>query len=107
MVTLREGRDPDELPSLEDIPEPNYFKTKLVLSVLWAMFSAVIAIPAAGVTFLSVYTASTFAQRLGVSTGWATYWYSVTAMLVVTPLKAFEFLCVPDDFQSSLIPDDA
>ena len=98
MVTIRSGRDPDDVPNIPKFKEPRFFKTKIVLSVLWAMVCGLIAIPLSGLFFLCGYAASHLGKRLGVSTGVSVYWYRLSTILVVAPLNGFKFFFLPDDF---------
>jgi len=97
MVTLRNGRDPDDVPHIPELEEPRFFKSKIVLSVLWAMLCGIISIPLSGVFFLCGYAASHLGTRFGVSTGVSVYCYRISTMLVIAPLNGFKFFFLPDD----------
>lgn len=97
MVTVRPGRDPDDLP--EDYPidvpkftEPRFPRFAFGVSFVLGVLLALVCIPVASLVFLPVWILENFASDIGIENGgWSTYWYIVAARILVLPVYPFGY----------------
>jgi len=108
MVTIKTGDDPGPDIDIPEYEQPDYYKTKLVFSVLFAGLTGAVCWPTAAFYWAFIYVCKHVASLFGINTGWRSYYYTLALRLAVAPLKAFDWLLIPDEFHrdNPFIPED-